>query len=84
MSKDERPRTKADTEWILGFAAGYMAALAGKPNPNIRGVGSERRSHRGDDFKDGYKVGYDQAMKDMDRGVKVQTEADWDTSAQDA
>ena len=84
MNKDERPKDEADTEWKLGFAAGYMAALAGKPNPNIRGVGSERRTHKGDDFKHGYKAGYDQAVKHMERGVKVQTKADWDTSGEGA
>ena len=68
----------AHTEWMLGWAEGYHAALRGDPSPWKNDEETERRIHPGRHWEQGYKEGYDRARDQKDRGVKVQTSAQWE------
>ena len=71
----------AETEWRLGWAAGYFAALNGEPSPWRDGKTPERRIHPGQHWEHGYKQGYARAEDQQSRRVKVQTSARWDDAA---
>jgi hypothetical protein len=63
----------AHTEWMLGWAAGYHAALRGEPSPwrNVDTDYPERQVREGQHWKQGYKEGHDRARDQKQRGVKV-------------
>lgn len=84
---DEHCRvTTAD--WRLGWAAGFVAALSGKPSPNVgRSKGGARivavGTHR--HFRDGYKRGYaDTLLLTSDGRKQVKTEPNWDVKTGEA